>query len=143
MIVSLTIGKVSKATNCKVQTIRYYEDIGLIPQPDRTDGNQRVYEPLHVERIRFIRHARELGFSLKAIRDLLSLSDNPKQSCDAADSIAREQLHEVEQRIDRLQSLMKELERMIDQCSGGEVSDCRVIQVLGDHNQCVSEHGKL
>ena len=141
MPTSLTIGRVSKATDCKVQTIRYYEDIGLIPPPDRSGGNQRVYETRHVERIRFIRHARELGFSLTAIRDLLSLSDNPQHSCEAADMIAREQLVEVKHRIGRLQSLKSELERMIDQCSGGMVSDCRVIEVLSDHNKCVSDHG--
>ena len=137
---SLTIGRVSKATDCKVQTIRYYEDIGLIPKPDRSVGNQRIYETSHVERLRFIRHARELGFSLNAIRDLLSLSDQPQQSCEAADVIARQQLTHVEQRIGLLQSLKTELERMIDQCSGGKISDCRVIEVLSDHDQCVSHH---
>ncbi len=140
MPASLTIGRVSKATDCKVQTIRYYEEIGLIPPPDRSGGNQRIYETSHIERIRFIRHARELGFSLSAIRDLLSLSDQPQQSCEAADAIAREQLTHVDQRIGRLLSLKTELERMIEQCSGGKISDCRVIEVLSDHDLCVSEH---
>jgi len=136
----LTIGRVSKATNCKVQTIRYYEEIGLIPLPDRSEGNQRLYETSHIERIRFIRHARELGFSLDAIRDLLSLSDRPEKSCEAADAIAKEQLTQVEQRLHRLQSLKYELERMIKQCSGGRIEDCRVIEVLGDHEHCITEH---
>ena len=140
MPASLTIGRVSKATDCKVQTIRYYEDIGLIPPPDRSGGNQRIYETSHIERIRFIRHARELGFSLKAIRDLLSLSDDPQQSCEAADGIARKQLIHVEQRIGRLLSLKVELERMIEQCSGGRISDCRVIEVLNDHDLCAGKH---
>lgn len=141
MASALTIGRVSKATGCKIQTIRYYEEIGLIPSPDRSEGNQRVYEQGHVERLRFVKHARELGFSLAAIRDLLSLSDNPDQSCDAVDFIARDQLAHVERRIDRLQSLKVELQRMITQCSGGRVKDCRIIEVLGDHDHCVTDHG--
>jgi len=136
----LTIGRVAKATGCKVQTIRYYEEIGILPPPDRSEGNQRVYEPDHIGRLLFIRHARELGFPLAAIRALLSLGDDPDQSCKAADGIAREQLAEVEQRISRLQSLKTELERMIVQCKGGRISDCRVIEVLGDHDQCASGH---
>jgi len=138
----LTIGRVAKETGCKVQTIRYYEEIGVLPPPDRSAGNQRIYEPEHIQRLNFIRHARELGFSLAAIRDLLSLTDNPNQSCITADGIAREQLGQVNHRINRLQLLKLELERMIEQCSGGQIKDCRVIEVLGDHDQCVSNHRK-
>lgn len=142
MAPQLTIGRVATATGCKVQTIRYYEDIGILPPPDRSAGNQRVYEQSHISRLIFIRHARELGFSLSAIRELLSLGDDPDQSCQTADLIARDQLAQVELRIDRLQSLKVELERMIVQCKGGQISDCRVIEVLGDHGKCVSDgHG--
>ncbi len=138
----LTIGRVAEATGCKVQTIRYYEQIGVLPPPDRSGGNQRVYENDHISRLIFIRHARELGFPLKAIRELLSLGDDPDQSCDAADAIARDQLTQVNQRLARLQSLKAELERMVVQCKGGQISDCRVIEVLGDHGKCVSDgHG--
>lgn len=137
---ALTIGRVSKAADCKVQTIRYYEDIGLIPPPARSEGNQRIYDPGQIERLRFIRHARELGFSLDAIRDLLSLADDPDRSCEAADVIAKEQLVEVERRIGRLRSLKAELQRMIEQCSGGRIADCRVIRVLGDRDQCATDH---
>ncbi|MEQ8441290.1 MAG: helix-turn-helix domain-containing protein [Alphaproteobacteria bacterium] len=137
----LTIGLVSKTTGCKVQTIRYYEEVGLIPSPDRSSGNQRVYEQDHVERLRFVKHARELGFSIASIRDLLSLSDVPDQSCSAADSIARDQLVQVEQRLERLRILKLELERMIEQCDGGRIKDCRIIEVLGDHSQCATDHG--
>ena len=136
----LTIGRVAGATGCKVQTIRYYEEIGLLPPPDRSAGNQRVYEQDHINRLIFIRHARELGFSLAAIRDLLSLGDDPGQSCQAADAIAREQLAQVERRLARLQSLKGELERMVMQCKGGQISDCRVIEVLGDHGMCGTDH---
>ncbi len=135
----LTIGRVAAATGCKVQTIRYYEQIGVLPSPDRSEGNQRIYEQTHINRLIFIRHARELGFPLKAIRDLLSLADDPGQSCETADAIARNQLAQVEQRISRLQSLKIELERMVEQCRGGQISDCRVIEVLGDHTLCISD----
>lgn len=135
----LTIGRVAEAADCKVQTIRYYEQIGLVPTPSRTAGNQRRYSRADVERLLFIRHARGLGFPLEAVRDLLSLSDTPDHSCIAADAIARSQLANVEHRIRRLTSLKGELERMIEQCSGGKISDCRVIEALSDHSACTEE----
>lgn len=130
----LTIGRVAEAAGCKVQTIRYYEQIGLLPEPLRSEGNQRRYGQSDIDRLRFIRHARELGFPLDAIRALLSLADTPGQSCVAADAIARAQLREVERRISRLQALKGELERMVEQCQGGKIADCRVIEVLGKHS---------
>lgn len=133
---TLTIGRVAKAAGCKVQTIRYYEQIGLLPAPARSDGNQRLYGKADIDRLAFIRHARELGFRLEAIRDLLSLSDRPEQSCEAADAIASQQLREVERRIVRLEALKLELERMVAQCQGGRIADCRVIEVLSDHSLC-------
>ena len=72
-----TIGHLARETGCKVQTIRYYEQIKLMPPPRRTQGNQRRYGPKHVERLAFIRHSRELGFPLDAIRDLLGLGGRP------------------------------------------------------------------
>jgi len=139
-----TIGRLARATGCKVQTIRYYEQIGLMPVPVRSAGNQRLYGPEHVDRLSFIRHSRELGFSLEAIRELLSLVDHPDQPCATADQIARTQLQAVEQRISRLQALKAELERMVRQCQGGRVADCRVIEVLADHGKCLAaEHGAM
>lgn len=132
----LSIGRVAQAAGCKVQTIRYYEQEGLLPQAERSNGNQRLYAHSDIERLIFIRHARDLGFSLEAIRDLLSLSDKPDQPCEAADAIAREQLSQVERRIEQLQALRMELGRMVEQCKGGRISDCRVIGVLGDHGLC-------
>lgn len=129
---ALTIGRVAKAAGCKVQTIRYYEQIGLLPRPARSRGNQRLYGQSDIDRLAFIRHARELGFPLEAIRALLSLADTPEQSCAAADSIARAQLEAVEQRISRLLSLRAELQRMLEQCQGGRIAECRVIEALGD-----------
>ncbi len=135
-----TIGHVAQATGCKVQTIRYYEQIGLLPAPLRSPGNQRLYSEQHLHRLGFIRHARELGFSLSAIRDLLSLSDSPEQPCAAADAIARNQLAEVERRLSQLQALKHELERMVGLCHGTRIADCRVIEVLGNHALCETVH---
>ena len=136
----LTIGKLGEAAGVKVPTIRYYEQIGLLREPDRSAGNQRLYGQSALDRLAFIRHARELGFPLDTIRDLLSLSDRPDQSCAAADVIARAQLAEVESRLARLTALKGELERMVVQCAGGRIADCRVIEVLGDHSLCATDH---
>ncbi len=135
----LSIGRVARATGCKVQTIRYYEGIGLLPQPHRTNGNQRQYDESAIGRLSFIRHARELGFSLEAIRDLLALSDDPDNSCADVDRVAQRHLDQVESRIARLQSLQRELKRMLTQCRGGKVATCKVIDVLSDHSLCVSD----
>ncbi|MGZ3218012.1 MerR family transcriptional regulator [Paracoccus sp. T5] len=135
-----SIGKLSAATGVKVPTIRYYEQVGLLPRPPRTQGNQRLYDRRAVARLSFIRHARDLGFPLEAVRELLGLSDHPDQSCAAADAIARRQLQEVNARIQRLTALRDELERMLRQCACGTIGECRVIEVLGDHDQCQGSH---
>lgn len=135
-----SIGRLGQAAGVKVPTIRYYEQIGLLPEADRSAGNQRLYGRATLDRLAFIRHARELGFSLEAIRDLLSLSDKPDQSCAAADAIAKVQLTAVQARIARLKALEAELHRMIDQCACGTIRDCRVIETLGDHALCAHDH---
>ena len=134
-----TIGHLARETGCKIQTIRYYEQIDLMPQPIRTAGNQRRYRPSHLARLAFIRHGRELGFPLDAIREFLSLADDPDRPCEAADRVARAQLKAVESRMARLQALKLELERMIEQCKGGRIAECRVIEVLADHAECLHE----
>lgn len=136
----LSIGRLGAQAGVKVPTIRYYEQIGLLPGADRSAGNHRLYDRAALERLAFIRHARELGFSLEAIRDLLSLSDRPDQSCAAADAIARAQLRSVEMRIARLKALEDELRRMLGQCAHGTIRDCRVIETLGDHALCAQDH---
>ena len=88
----LTIGSLAKKTGTKVQTIRYYEQIGLMPEPGRTGGGQRRYGDAELDRLSFIRHSRQLGFPLDVIRELLDLSDHPDKSCDEADAIARRQV---------------------------------------------------
>ncbi|HKL45009.1 MAG TPA: helix-turn-helix domain-containing protein [Roseovarius sp.] len=137
-----TIGTLAKRTGTKVQTVRYYEQIGLLPEPERTEGRQRRYGEDDLDRLAFIRHARQLGFTLEAIRELLDLSDNPDHSCADVDRIAHRQLKEVEVRITRLEVLRKELKRMLGECSRDTVADCRVLEVLRDHAACLTDHGK-
>ena len=139
-IEKLTIGHLARETGTKVATVRYYEKIGLMPDPFRSAGNQRLYGYEHVERLAFIRHSRDLGFGLDAIRELLSLTDAPEQSCERADEIAAGHLQSVEDRITRLQALRTELNRMLaHQCAHGQVAECRVIKVLADHRHCLTD----
>jgi len=139
----LTIGTLGKKTGTKVQTIRYYEQIGVMPEPGRTEGGQRRYSNAELDRLSFIRHARQLGFSLDAIRELLDLSDEPNRPCHEADAIARRQLKQVEQRLARLEALRTELLRMVHECSGGTASECRVLEVLRDHTECLTDHDEI
>ena len=136
----LSIGTLARRTGAKVETIRYYERIGLMPEPGRTEGGQRRYGEAELDRLAFIRHARQLGFTLEAVRELLDLSDSPERSCGEVDAIARRHLREVERRLERLAALKRELERIVGECGRGTVADCRVLEVLRDHAECLSEH---
>ncbi|MDO5758972.1 MAG: helix-turn-helix domain-containing protein [Rhodobacterales bacterium] len=136
----LSIGTLAKRTGTTVQTIRYYEQIGLMPEPGRTDGGQRRYGDAGLDRLAFIRHSRDLGFPLEAIRELLDLSDSPEKSCAQIDAVAQKQLKAVQARITRLQSLEAELERMLGECHSDRVADCRILEVLRDHEECLSDH---
>lgn len=136
----ITIGRLAKASDVKVTTIRYYESIGLIDTPDRSEGGQRIYDAKAVERMRFIRHARNLGFPLEAIRELIALSGNEDRSCAEVDEIARRHGEDVKQRIKRLRSLERELGRMIKECEAERVADCHVMEVLSNHDLCAREH---
>lgn len=137
MITNMPIGEASKASGVKVPTIRYYEQIGLLPSPPRSDGNRRLYDRSDIQRLLFIRHARDLGFEVDAIRTLLDLQDNPDQSCAAADAIARARLSDVEHRIAKLLSHKTELQRMLECTAHGRIDQCRVIEILGNHEECV------
>ncbi|PVA07602.1 MerR family transcriptional regulator [Thalassorhabdomicrobium marinisediminis] len=135
-----SIGTLAKRTGTKVPTIRYYEQIGLMPEPGRTEGGQRRYDAAALDRLAFIRHSRQLGFSLDAIRELLDLSDSPDRSCAQIDAVAQRQLSDVEARIARLEALRGELRRMIRDCNADRVSECRVLEVLRDHDECLASH---
>lgn len=138
----LSIGTLAKRTGTKVQTIRYYEQIGLMPEPGRSEGGQRRYGALELDRLAFIRHSRQLGFSLEAIRELLDLSDSPERSCAQVDAVVQKQLREVEARIARLEALRVELRRMIGECRADRVANCRILEVLRDHEECLSDHDR-
>lgn len=129
-----SIGRLARETGCKVQTIRYYEEIGVMPVPERSKGNQRLYGPDLVHRLAFIRHSRELGFSLDTIRDLLNLTDDPNQSCETVTRTAQAHLNEVNSRLKRLNTVKWELERMIKQCNGRQMNDCLIIEALADYS---------
>ncbi|WP_323015092.1 helix-turn-helix domain-containing protein [Devosia sp.] len=132
----IAIGRVSEASGVKVPTIRYYEQIGLLLPPPRTEGGRRAYEQADIERLSFIRHSRELGFEIDQIRTLIQLQDRPEQSCADADGIAKARLSEVKEKIASLTALKAELERMVEGCSHGRVENCKVIDILADHSKC-------
>lgn len=134
-----SIGDLSKRTGVKVPTIRYYEQVGLIEAAERTEGGQRRYAKAGLERLAFIQHARQLGFSIEDIRELVELSQHPEQSCNDANEIAERHLDEVRSRIQKLKRLESELAR-IACCKARNVAHCQVIESLADHALCKSEH---
>lgn len=135
-----SIGEMARRTGVKVTTIRYYESRGLIPQPVRTQGGQRRYDEAALERLAFLRHARELGFGLDDIADLMALAETPSDDCAPAHQIARRQLAAVDRRLTILTRLRDELARLAAADDGGQIGECRVIQVLGDHRLCTGAH---
>ena len=132
----MKIGELANATSTKVETIRYYESIGLLAPPARSASNYRDYGGEHLNRLSFIRRARDLGFSLEAVRELLALSDNTHQSCEAVDLIASSHLAEVKRKIDDLTALRSELERVIGSCRHGTVGECKIIDTLAPRRAC-------
>lgn len=136
-----SIGELSRQTKVKVPTIRYYEDVGLLDTPERTSGNQRRYDKAGLERLSFIKHARELGFSIEAISALIKLQEYPDRSCGEATNIATAQLADVRAKIKKLHALEKELKRISKGCDGHGVAEtCYVLSSLADHGLCAREH---
>ncbi len=136
----LTIGDLSKSTGVKVPTIRYYEQMGLLSHTERSEGNQRRYSGGERDRLSFIRHARELGQTIEAIREMIELSQHPERPCDDVDRIAAEQLETVRHKIARLQKLEAELERITAHCHSSQIRDCYVIRALANHELCTTDH---
>lgn len=133
-----SIGAAARESGVKIPTIRYYEQIGLLAAPARTESNRRTYGVNDIRRLTFIRHARDLGFGIEAIRALIDLQEHPTAPCAEADAIARQRLQDVEARIAKLSALKEELRRMLD-CGHGQVHECRVIEILADHMKCVHD----
>ena len=133
------IGDLAKGTGTKVVTVRYYEQIGLLPVPSRTAGNYRTYSNEHMRRLRFIRRCRDLGFTLDQIRDLLRLSSQKDEECAEVDRITARHLVEIEQKISDLKRLARELRRLNKCCQGnGIIADCRIIEALSPSRE--AEH---
>jgi DNA-binding transcriptional MerR regulator len=126
----LSIGQVGEATATKVETIRYYERIGLLPEPGRTSGNYRNYAREDVHRLAFIRRARELGFSIEDVRELLELAGHRENPCAGIDQIAARHLAMIEGKIATLKRLRRELRTTLATCAGGRIAECRVVQAL-------------
>ena len=125
-----SIGEAARRSGVKIPTIRYYEQIGLLPEPVRSDGNRRLYDEATVRRLFFILHARELGFGMEAIRTMLDLQDDPGRSCARVDEIATDRIAEIDQRIASLTALKAELATMLDECRHGRIGQCRVIETI-------------
>ena len=125
-----TIGALSRRTGCKVETIRYYERIGLLPPPPRSAGGQRHYGEDGLKRLTFIRRSRELGFSLEEVRGLLRLVDGGGYTCAEVRAITLGHLAEVRAKIADLRRLGRTLESIAAQCEGGTVPDCPIIEAL-------------
>ena len=126
----LSIGVLSKATGCNIETIRYYERIGLLPEPPRTEGGHRQYGEAELKRLTFVRRSRALGFTLDEIRGLLGLVDGGDYTCGEVKVITLDHLEEIRRKIADLARLEAVLRDMAAQCEGGTVPDCPVIEAL-------------
>lgn len=132
MMGDYSIGQLARQTGYAVQTLRYYEDIGLLPPPPRSTGGQRRYASNHLKRLSFIKHARELGFDIPAVRALLALSEHPDEPCADADRIASEHLTLIDEKIRQLQEMRAEVTRMIAACGQASIARCAVIEGLAE-----------
>jgi len=128
----MKIGKLSEQTDCKIETIRYYEKIGLLPEPLRTEGGYRNYNEDHLKRLMFIRRSRELGFSIEEIRALLGLADSADYTCGEVKALTDQHLQSVKNKITDLHKLEKTLAKMSSQCDGGTVPECPIMDALFD-----------
>ena len=126
----LSIGKVASQTGCNIETIRFYEKEALLAPPGRTEGGHRVYTPEMVGRLVFIRRCRELGFSMEEIRQLLSIVDGEQVSCERVKDIADLHLLDIRSKIADLRKMERTLKDLAKQCSGDDVPDCPIIEVL-------------
>lgn len=123
-------GELAQQTGCNLETIRYYEKIGMMPDPPRTASGYRVYDETHVARLRFILRGRELGFSIEEIRGLLSLVDRGTQTCAEVQALTEQHLADVRAKIADLKRIEKVLADTAAQCSGEEVPECPVLEAL-------------
>lgn len=129
---NLKIGELAKRTDLLVETIRYYEQKGLLPDPPRSDGNYRLYSDTHLERLQFIRHCRSLDMTLEEIRNLLRFRDAPDQNCGEVNALLDEHIQHVGRRIKELKLLQKNLKGLRNLCRQEQATkDCGILQSLG------------
>lgn len=133
--ITLTIGELARAAGTKIGTVRFYEKTGLLPAPARTRGNYRAYTGEHLNRLSFVRRARDLGFPLDQVRELLALANQRERPCATVDAIASAHRTAIERKIRDLQALKAELDSLIDQCVRGTVAECRIIETLSPDAQ--------
>jgi Zn(II)-responsive transcriptional regulator len=134
---TITIGKLAKRAGMTVETLRYYEHRGLIAPQQRTAAGYRLYLPEALNRLRFIRRAQTLGFSLKDIADLLSLSDNPTESADKVKRITQARIDDIDARLQDLERMRRALVSLADSCPGTEstTADCPILNALNYPDQ--------
>ncbi|WP_254695134.1 helix-turn-helix domain-containing protein [Leisingera sp. NJS201] len=120
----------AKATGCNLETIRYYEKTGMMPDPPRTAAGHRIYGQSHVQRLRFILRARELGFAIDEIKGLLGLVDGGTQTCGEVKALTERHLSDVRRKIEDLRRIEKVLAATAGQCSGEDVPECPVLEAL-------------
>jgi MerR family mercuric resistance operon transcriptional regulator len=123
-------GEVAARAGCNIETVRYYEQVGLLPAPPRSAGGHRAYDDGLVRRLLFIRRSRALGFSLDEIRELLRLVDGGSYTCAQIEQLALAQIGEIERKIADLRKLQAALQTMAKQCSGGDTPACPIIDAL-------------
>jgi MerR family mercuric resistance operon transcriptional regulator len=126
----LAIGQLSKRTGCNIETIRYYEKIGLLAAPARTEGGHRMYDTVHLRRLSFIRRSRELGFTLEEVRALLRLSDERDQPCADVKKVGVSHLADVRSKIADLKAMETALEILVAKCADGREPVCPLIEAL-------------
>ena len=122
--------ELARRTGCNLETIRYYEKIGMMPDPPRSASGYRVYDAGHVSRLRFILRARELGFAIEEIRGLLALVDGGTQTCAEVKERTERHLADVRAKIADLRRIERVLAATAAQCTGNEVPDCPVLNAL-------------
>ncbi|TDR45603.1 Cu(I)-responsive transcriptional regulator [Tahibacter aquaticus] len=135
-----TIGQAATASGMPADNIRYYEKIGLVAKPSRTEGNYRTYGPNEVRRLGFIRRARELGFSIEQVREMLEMTPHHEQDCGRVDQLTHEHLLSIDRKIADLTALRHELEAMLTSCHGGTVRDCRILEAIAPSKSAVTPH---
>jgi Cu(I)-responsive transcriptional regulator len=130
----MNIGEAAKATGVSAKMIRHYETVGLFPQPDRTDSGYRQYSPAEIHTLRFIRQARDLGFSLDDIKELLALWQNRRRPSRQVKALAEAHIHELEQKLQELQAMKATLENLVHCCHGDDRPECPILETLSAEN---------